>query len=69
MTLPKAIRVLFNLKPGDRIDVTADGDRIILVPRAVQLEELCAVLPRPERVVSVKEMDAAIALRRGRRAR
>ena len=69
MTLPKAIRDSFNLKPGDRIDVSADGDRIVLVPSTLKLDDLCSVLPRPKRVASLQEIDATIRRRAAERSR
>lgn len=63
MTLPKAIRERLNLKAGDRLDVSTEGERIILVPSTLHLDDLCSVLPKPRRVVSLEEMDDAIRRR------
>jgi len=32
VTIPKALRVQFSLSPKDKVDFTAEGDRIILRP-------------------------------------
>jgi AbrB family looped-hinge helix DNA binding protein len=63
MTLPKAIRDRLNLKPGDRLEVSTDGDRIVITPKTLDLDDLCAILPRPKHVVTLDEIDAAIRRR------
>jgi len=61
MTLPKEVRTKLGLKPGDRLQVavTADG-RVVMTP-AVPLATLAGILPKPDRPLSVEEMNEAIA--------
>lgn len=60
-TIPVDIQKLLNVKPGDKIQyfVEADG-RVSLLPKTLSVGDLKDVLPRPKKVVSVEEMDAAI---------
>lgn len=69
MTIPKEIRVRLKLKAGDRLEVVTDGDRIVMTPSQLDVGDLCAILPRPKRVASLAELDAAIRSRASRRAR
>jgi antitoxin PrlF len=69
MTLPKEIRDRMKLKPGDRLDVSIDGDRIVMTPSTLSLDDLFRVLPRPEHVATLDEIELAIrrrAVRGGR---
>jgi antitoxin PrlF len=62
LVLPKAIRDRLKLTAGTRIKVTVDADqRVILTPELHEPEELFANRPPVKRVVSVEEMDQAIA--------
>jgi antitoxin PrlF len=63
MTLPKEIRDRLNLKPGDRLDVSTDGDYIILTPSTLDIDDLCKVLPAPNRAATLDEIDWAIRWR------
>lgn len=72
MTLPKEVRDRFHLKPGDRIDIVVDEDRIVLLPAKITLDELCQILPRPKKVVTAAEMDRSVrdeAVRRAHRGK
>ncbi len=57
------------LKPGDRLDVTTDGDRIVMTPSTLDLDDLCKVLPPPKHVATLAELDSAIRRRVGREPR
>ncbi|WP_218079862.1 AbrB/MazE/SpoVT family DNA-binding domain-containing protein [Anthocerotibacter panamensis] len=63
-TIPKMIRELLNLHPGDRIDfVVGEDGKVYLQPLNVDVEELSGILNRPGmRPVSVEEMNQAIQL-------
>jgi len=54
MIIPKSIRDQLHLKAGDKID-------IYLVPIKKSLRDLKGFLPKPDRAVSLKEMDENIA--------
>lgn len=61
MTLPKAVRDRLGLASGDKLDVTVEGRRIVLIPKTLHLADICSLLPAPAKPVSVEEMDEAIA--------
>ncbi len=63
MTLPSAARTRLRLEPGDRLLVTVlDDDTIILKrPTPTPTKSLRGLLPRPERALTVSQMDAGIA--------
>jgi antitoxin PrlF len=63
MTLPKAVRDRLGLTTGDKLDVTVEGQRIVLIPKTLHLADICSLLPSPDRPVSIEEMENAI--RRG----
>ncbi len=61
-TIPKEIRDLLNLHPGDRINfmIEADG-RVYIEPLNVKVEELSGILHNPARKkVSIEQMNEAI---------
>lgn len=62
-TIPKEIRDLLGLEPGDKLDfiVEADG-RVVLRPATRDVRELRGILRRKGRKpVTLEEMDRAIA--------
>ena len=63
MTLPSAVRARLGLEAGDRLLVTVvDDDTIVLKrPSPTSVKSLRGLLPRPERALSVEEMDAGVA--------
>jgi AbrB family looped-hinge helix DNA binding protein len=62
ITVPKDIRLTLGLKPGDRIRFLLEADgRVRLMPAKRDISELVGILPKPRRVVSIEEMDEAIA--------
>jgi AbrB family looped-hinge helix DNA binding protein len=62
ITVPKDIRLKLGLKPGDRIRFLLEADgRVRLMPAKRDISELVGILPKPNRVVSIEEMDEAIA--------
>ena len=62
ITVPKDIRMKLGLKPGDRIRFLLEADgRVRLMPAKRDISELVGILPKPRRVVSIEEMDEAIA--------
>ncbi|MBF0135924.1 MAG: AbrB/MazE/SpoVT family DNA-binding domain-containing protein [Magnetococcus sp. DMHC-1] len=65
VTIPKKIRDLLHLCPGDRVDIVVQEDNKILIrPVKVELDDLYGILHRPEQpVVTLEEMDAAIVRR------
>jgi AbrB family looped-hinge helix DNA binding protein len=64
-TLPKDVRDLLGLEPGDRIRYLVAGDSVrILRPRKAM--SLCGVLKREGAPVSLEAMDAAVRARAAR---
>ena len=62
ITVPKDVRMKLNLKPGDRVRFVIEADgRVRLWPATRDISELVGILPKPKRVVSIEEMDEAIA--------
>ncbi len=62
MIIPKSIRDQLHLKAGDKIDIYLEGDnRVMVVPIKKSLRDLKGFLPKPDRAVSLKEMDESIA--------
>lgn len=62
-TIPKNIRELLNLRPGDRVEfVISEDGKVYLQPAKIDVRELSGMLYKPGRkTVSVEEMNAAIA--------
>jgi AbrB family looped-hinge helix DNA binding protein len=58
ITLPKEIRQKLGLKQGDRVRfIVEDDGRVRLLPAKRDVSELMGILPRPNRRLSVEEMD------------
>jgi antitoxin PrlF len=62
-TIPKEIRDLLGLAPGDKLDFVVEADgRVVLRPATRDVRELRGMLRRKGRKpVSLEEMDRAIA--------
>ena len=62
VTVPKPIRDRLKLKPGDRIDFVLDaGDEVRVVPVTASVKQLKGMLPKPDKPVTLAQMDDAIA--------
>lgn len=63
ITLPKAVRQLLQLAPGDKVAFVAQADGQITVSKASSpsFAQLRGVLPKPARTISIEEMNQAIA--------
>jgi antitoxin PrlF len=62
LTLPKEVRAALGVGPGDRVDFVRmqDGNFAVL-PATHSVKSLKGLIPKPERAVSLEEMDEAIA--------
>ena len=62
VTIPKRIREVLRLKPGDQVDfVVEDDGRVVLRAATLHVSELKGLLYRPgRRPVTLPEMDQAI---------
>lgn len=65
-TIPARIRKKLGLKPGDRILYLEEEGRVRIVAADRRARDLKGLLPRPERPISLEDMDAAIAAGRSR---
>jgi len=62
VTMPAGIRAKLNLQTGDRLDFEIDNGAIRVVPVGKgTLREFMEILPKSSRIVSVEEMNQAIA--------
>jgi len=62
VTVPSEIRKRLKLQPGDRLDFVLHEDgHIEVVPMRGSITELKGMVPSPEKIVRLEEMDAAIA--------
>jgi antitoxin PrlF len=62
VTVPKAIRDQLKLQPGDRVEfVLQDDGTVRMIPIKSSVTKLKGFLPKPDRPLSLAEMDAAIA--------
>ena len=63
MTIPPDVREALHLHEGDRVDFVIEaGGTVRLVPVTASITELKGMLPPAERILSLEEMDEAIAL-------
>ena len=62
VTIPKSVRDKLKLRAGDRVDFLVEPDGTVrLVPVTASVKELKGLVPRPERILGLEEMDEAIA--------
>lgn len=61
LTLPKAVRTELDLHSGDKLDfIIRDGGILELVPIKQPPSKLKGILPKPNKSVSIKQMNEAI---------
>jgi antitoxin PrlF len=62
LTIPRVLRDALGLAPGARLQASVDPQgRLVLVPSRYEPEDLFRHRPRVSRVMSIEEMDEAIA--------
>ncbi|MFO7630558.1 MAG: AbrB/MazE/SpoVT family DNA-binding domain-containing protein [Prochlorococcaceae cyanobacterium] len=67
LTIPRQLRETLGLAPGARLQASIDRHgRLVLVPCKYEPEDLFRHRPKVDRVMSIEEMDRAIALAAGR---
>lgn len=65
ITIPAPIRSALGLDAGDRVEfIEIEKGQFAIVPATVPLRRLKGIIRKPEKPVSVEEMNAAIAQRR-----
>jgi AbrB family looped-hinge helix DNA binding protein len=63
LTIPRQLRETLGLSPGARLQASIDRHgRLVLVPSKYEPEDLFRHRPKVDRVMSIEEMDQAIAL-------
>ncbi|WP_437605706.1 type II toxin-antitoxin system PrlF family antitoxin [Sorangium sp. So ce834] len=63
-TIPETIRRSIGLQAGEQIEWTVTDTGAITIRKTGQsLDDLAKILPRPERALTVEEMDRAVAER------
>ena len=66
LTIPRQLREALGLAPGARLQASIDRHgRLVLVPSKVEPEDLFRHRPPVERLMSVEDMDRAIAAAAG----
>lgn len=61
ITVPKAVRVKLNLRPGDRVLFIVEDDGTVRLRAANKdVSSLMGILPRPKRAATLEEIEAAI---------
>jgi len=66
VTIPKAVRRALNLKPRDRVLITLEGDRAVIIPiRQRSLSQLQGVLPATAPFPSHQQIREEIRRQRG----
>jgi len=61
ITVPKAVRDRLHLNPGDKIEFLVDEDGTVrVIPVTASLRQLKGMVPKPDRAVSLDEMESAI---------
>lgn len=65
ITIPAPVRAALGLDSGDRVEfVELEKGQFAIVPATVALRRLKGVIRKPEKPVSIEEMNRAIAQRR-----
>lgn len=62
ITVPKPVRDRLHLKPGDAVKFFVEPDGSVrFMPATLPVKSLKGMVPKPDRALSLEEMDAAIA--------
>jgi antitoxin PrlF len=62
ITIPEEIRKLYQLQTGEQLEWTVtDSGTLEIRPVGRSLDDLVKILPRPERTLTVEQLDDAIA--------
>ncbi len=62
VTVPKKVRDQLHLSPGDKIEFLVDENNTVrVIPITATLTQLKGMVPQPDRVVSLTEMEDAVA--------
>ncbi len=62
LTLPKEVREAMQVGPGDRVDfVLMEDGNFAVLPATASVKRLKGLIPKPKKLVSLADMDKAIA--------
>jgi len=62
MTFPKAIRDQLGLEAGDKLEFTIlENGQLLIIPKKSSVKALKGMLPKPQKAVTLEEMESAIA--------
>ncbi|HEX3740304.1 MAG TPA: AbrB/MazE/SpoVT family DNA-binding domain-containing protein [Terriglobales bacterium] len=65
ITIPAPVRIALGLDAGDRVEfVEIEKGRFAIMPATVPLRRLKGIISKPEKPVSIEQMNTAIAQRR-----
>ncbi|MFT6861990.1 MAG: antitoxin PrlF [Akkermansiaceae bacterium] len=59
-TIPVDLRRELELHAGDRLNCFVEDDRLIIVPAKSSIKNLKGCVPKPEKPVSLEEMNVAV---------
>lgn len=59
-TIPVEIRKHFGLNSGDKLQFMIEEDHIVMVPAKGSVRDLKGMIPKPQKPVSMEEMNAAV---------
>ena len=60
ITIPYNIRQKLKLASGSKLEFILQKNTVMLVPIDNELENLCGILPKPQKTLSLEEMDNII---------
>ena len=64
ITIPKDVRKILGLEPGDKVNFLIDDDGIVsFVPMKNDISTLKGIIPTPRKPVSIEEMKATVKIR------
>jgi len=62
LTLPKDVRTALGVGPGDRVDfVRMEDGNFAVLPATHSVKSLKGLIPKPNKPVSLEDMDRAVA--------
>lgn len=63
VTIPKQVRDILRLRPGDRLDFLVEADGTVrIAPVTASVKDLKGIVPKPAKSLSLEDMDKAIAM-------
>lgn len=64
ITIPKDVRQILGLEPGDKVNFLIDDDGIVsFVPMKNDISTLKGIIPKPRKPVSIEDMKATVKAR------